>query len=294
MEDFLYRGLIKDYNIRFAYALTTQVANRAVLSHGCDPVVAHLLSRSLNAGVLCSPTLTEDERATVTWAYPGPIGKVQVDFGANADVRGMSKAKTLMNIVNSEAEVYGDTGSVQIMKSSGHLVLSNGTCEGPIMDSVGDLCYFFSVSEQLETDMYISVGFNPDPEKPVDLCQGLMLQAMPDCDFEALDRLRKKLHSEGFRALLNTKPEADAQIKVLEELLSEEESNPVYEIYPCNKPEFKCRCSREKTQNILTTLSKHDVEDIVAKGEDVAVSCQFCSTVYSFTPQEVKETADPT
>ena len=286
MKDILYRGLIKDCNVRFSYASTTVLANEAVLSHKCDPVVSHLLSRALTAGVLLSPTLGEDERATITWNYPGPIGKIVVDFGVTGDVRGMTRAKSLMDEVSSEAEIYGDTGNLQIMRFNSKQLLSNGTCEAPLMDAVSDLCYFYSVSEQLETDMYIAVGFNPDPENPVNICQGIMLQAMPDCDHEALDRIRKTLNSEAFKKLINTKTE-DVET-LLKELLSGEDSALEYELYPCNEPHFKCTCSREKTMNVLSTLGPADVKDIVAKGDNVNVACHFCSKLYSFTPDEVK------
>jgi molecular chaperone Hsp33 len=288
MKDFLYRGLIRDLNIRFAYALTTEVANTAVTSHNCDPVAAHLLSRSLNAGVLCSPTLSENERATITWSYPGPIGKIQIDVGASADIRGMTRAKQLMDIVSSEADIYGDTGNVQMMKSNDFKVLSNGTCEAPMMDAISDLCYYFALSEQLETDMYISVGFNADPEKPVALCQGLLLQAMPDCDYEAMEKLRLTLHSDKIKNILNSLPENDSHIKIIEKLIEDIDSSPIYEIYPCHQPEFRCLCSREKTANVLTTLNKEDVADIVNQNENIVVSCQFCSTKYEFSPSDVK------
>jgi len=291
MNDFLYRGLIKDFNIRFSYGLTTHVANDAVKAHGCDPVVAHILSRVLTSGVLCSPTLTDDERATATWTYPGPIGKIVVDYGVDADVRGMTKVKTLMDQVESEADVYGDTGNVQIMKFDSKRLISNGTCEAPIMDPIADLSYFYSVSEQLETDMYISVGFNPDPEKPVDLCQGILLQAMPDCDFEALDRLRSVLNSDEFKSLLNSHPGENPAEAIIKALIEKEETQPEYEIHNCPEPKFHCPCSREKTQGVLKTLGEADVKDIVAKAEPVNVACHFCSTVYSFSPEEVQKIA---
>ena len=291
MNDFLYRGLIKDFNIRFSYGVTSSLANEAVKSHACGPVVGHILSRVLTAGVLSSPTLSEDERATITWTYPGPIGKIVVDYGVNSDVRGMTKVKTLMDQVSTEAEVYGDTGNVQLMKFDSKHLISNGTCEAPIMDPVSDLCYFYSVSEQLETDMYISVGFNPDPEKPVDLCQGILLQAMPDCDFEALDRIRSIMNSDDFKAMMNSQPGNDPANTVIKALIVGEEVKPEFEIHECPKPEFKCSCSHEKTKEILKTLGEADVKDIEAKGDPVNVACHFCSTVYSFTPQEVKAAA---
>jgi molecular chaperone Hsp33 len=293
MKDFLYRGLIKDINVRFAYALTTDVANTAIKKHDCDPITGHVLSRALTSGILCSPTLGDDERASITWQYPGPLKKVLVDFGCDSDVRGTTAVKQLMTQVNSEAEVYGDTGSLSILKSNPKSVVSSGTSEAIMMDVVSDLCYFFSISEQLETDMYIAVGFNQDPQNPVDLCQGVLLQAMPDCDYEALEKMRIVLHSTEFKSLVAQQPENDNYFEnVLNELLKDQDEKPEFEIHLCSQPEFKCLCSRAKTKNILKTLGPEDVKDIIAKGDDVKVACHFCSEMYSFTPQEVASVSD--
>jgi molecular chaperone Hsp33 len=288
MNDFLYRGLIKDFNIRFAYAHTTVLSNELVKTHNCCPLVSHIISRAATVGILCSPTLGAGERYSFTLAYPGPIGKIIIDAGADADVRTTTSAKQLMGTVESEQEIYQDTGSVNFMRADQRRVINNGTCEAPMMDVVSDICYYFSVSEQLETDMYVAVGFNPDPENPVALCQGILLQAMPDCNFEALDRMRARLHSDDFKSLVSKSPEVDNNFEwLLKELLKDEETLPVYEIYGAPQPHFKCTCSRERTSKLLQTLNADDLKDIVAKKENVKVSCQFCSTSYEFTPEEV-------
>ena len=116
MKDFLYRGFIKNFNIRFAYAHTTKVSNDIVKTHDACPLVSHILSRVATAGVLCSPTLGEEERYSFTLTYPGPIGKVIIDAGAGADVRATASKKQLMGSVQEEQEIYGDTGSVNFMK----------------------------------------------------------------------------------------------------------------------------------------------------------------------------------
>jgi molecular chaperone Hsp33 len=289
MKDLLYRGLVKGINVRFSYAVTTEVAITAIIKHDCDPVVGHLLSRALTAGVLCSPTLGEDERASITWQYPGLLKKVMVDFGSDSDVRGTTSVKQLMNQVSSEEQIYGDTGSLSVLTSNSKTVIASGTCEAVMMDLVSDLCYYFSVSDQLETDMYIGVGLSQDPQSPVHICQGVLLQAMPGCDFEALEKMRRILHSAEFKKSLAQEPDSDNSAEmILRELLKEQEELPEYEIHPCKAPKFKCQCSREKTSRVLATLNEDDVKDILAKDEDVKVSCHFCSEVYSFSPKEVE------
>ena len=43
------------------------------------------------------------------------------------------------------------------------------------------------------------------------------------------------------------------------------------------------------TGTALSTLSKKDLDGIIADGEDIEVKCQFCNTAYKFTVDELKE-----
>ena len=52
--------------------------------------------------------------------------------------------------------------------------------------------------------------------------------------------------------------------------------------------EYRCNCSRERVQQALSTIDNTELEDIITSGEDIQVSCQFCDTVYAFTPDDVK------
>ena len=52
---------------------------------------------------------------------------------------------------------------------------------------------------------------------------------------------------------------------------------------------FHCDCSKERVSRALSTLSKKDLDGIIADGEDIEVKCQFCNTAYKFTVDELKE-----
>ncbi|MDR1327986.1 MAG: Hsp33 family molecular chaperone HslO [Oscillospiraceae bacterium] len=53
--------------------------------------------------------------------------------------------------------------------------------------------------------------------------------------------------------------------------------------------EYKCGCSRERVASALAGIGKKEREDIIAKGEDVEVTCRFCDAVYTFSPAEIKK-----
>jgi molecular chaperone Hsp33 len=47
----------------------------------------------------------------------------------------------------------------------------------------------------------------------------------------------------------------------------------------------KCSCSRDAVSGMLNSFAQQDRADMVKDGK-VVVTCEFCSTVYEFTPQE--------
>ena len=41
-------------------------------------------------------------------------------------------------------------------------------------------------------------------------------------------------------------------------------------------------------EQALTVIDPKELQEIIAEGKDISVSCQFCDKEYSFTPAELK------
>ncbi len=54
-------------------------------------------------------------------------------------------------------------------------------------------------------------------------------------------------------------------------------------------PEYKCDCSRERTERVLISIGKDELRSIAAEGKDTSVCCHFCGKEYVFTPQEINK-----
>tara|TARA_R110000824_G_scaffold118960_15_gene272378 strand:+ start:73588 stop:74565 length:978 start_codon:yes stop_codon:yes gene_type:complete len=61
--------------------------------------------------------------------------------------------------------------------------------------------------------------------------------------------------------------------------------------FPKSEVEFSCRCSRERTRSVIGSFEEDEITDMVKDGV-IEVKCEFCSEVYSFAPDEVKEAAE--
>ena len=52
---------------------------------------------------------------------------------------------------------------------------------------------------------------------------------------------------------------------------------------------YKCYCTRQRVERALISLGKQELEDIASEGKTFPVECQFCDTVYEFTPENIRK-----
>ena len=52
---------------------------------------------------------------------------------------------------------------------------------------------------------------------------------------------------------------------------------------------YKCYCDRKRVEGALISLGKKELQEIADEGKTFPVECQFCDTVYSFTPEDIGE-----
>ncbi len=52
--------------------------------------------------------------------------------------------------------------------------------------------------------------------------------------------------------------------------------------------EFSCHCSRGRMETVLRSFGGHEIDEMVQEGV-ITATCEFCSAVYVFTPEELKE-----
>lgn len=287
MDDILYNGRMTALDIAFSFGVCTTLANDAVLKHNCDPVSAHLLGRALTAGVLSSALLGGDDRLNIRWKYDGHVKSILVDSGADGSARGLISPTNLSEVATDRDGIYGESGELQVIRTRDGAVLNSGTIETGLANVVEDLAYFFCRSDQVETGLSVMIGFNRDVERPVDLCQGIMLQALPMCDLERFERIRTRLKDEPIRALLMRKNESDNHFEnILNALTRNETEDPGLRISNCGQPRFRCTCSREKMGPVLRAIPYIERMELARKKEDVVVNCQFCNTRYALTFDE--------
>jgi molecular chaperone Hsp33 len=287
MKDFIYTGRIENYHIGFTFAVTTEAASKSVVMHNCDPVSAHVYCRAFTAALMAAQSLKEHEKYNFVWKYTGELKSIVVDVNADNGFRGFISPVDLANRVEESDDLHGDECRMDVVRSIGGKIITASSTESILQDVANDLCFFFSYSDQIETDMCVMVGFNPEVNNPVNLCQGLMLQALPDCNFDVLERIRKRLAEQPARDLLARHKESDNYFEdVLNHLFEGEEEAPSFQFENRPTPYVDCTCSDEKVEFVASSLPQEDRDEMMEKNEDLRMHCEFCNKTFVKTPAE--------
>ena len=52
---------------------------------------------------------------------------------------------------------------------------------------------------------------------------------------------------------------------------------------------YKCYCDRHRVEAALISIGREELAEIMAEGKPFPVECQFCDTVYRFTPEDIAD-----
>ena len=287
MEDEIYKGRLDGLDIAFVYAKTTELANEIIVKHNCDPAAAHLLGRSVNASVMAASLLPPNQKINISWRYKGALKAIVVDAGHDGSVRGMISPAQLTNLAKDNTSLFGDVGELQVVTSDGGKILNSGTTPVALHDPVNDFGYHFSISDQIETEIVSYIGFQQNPERPVVVSQGLMIQALPSCDLSNFDIIRRRMEGAPFKKAVQRSDIVDDGFgQVVGVLVEGQDLYSGLEVKKVATPYFKCTCSQEKMAAVIRSIPIPERMNMVKRNEDVYINCQFCATKYKLTIAE--------
>ena len=64
------------------------------------------------------------------------------------------------------------------------------------------------------------------------------------------------------------------------------------EILETTPIEYRCYCSRERTERALLSLGSKELEDILREQGRADLTCQFCDRIHSFSGEELRRMID--
>ncbi|WP_213740014.1 Hsp33 family molecular chaperone [Bradyrhizobium sp. dw_411] len=275
--------------------------------HDYPPAVGKLLGEAIVLTTLLGSSLKFDGRFILQTQTDGPVSFLIVDFQAPDRLRAYARfdAKRLVDGQDSGA-LLGKGHLAMTIDQGADMSRYQGlvALEGSNLEDAAH--EYFLRSEQIPTRVRLAVGEEwrggGDGPKHRWRAGGMLLQFLP----KAPERARQAdLHPgdapEG--AVTHEVAEDDAWVEgqslisTVEDVelidpdlsgerllyrLFHERGVRVFAPLPLRA---KCSCSRDAVSAMLGSFAAQDRADMVKDGK-VVVTCEFCSSVYEFTPQE--------
>lgn len=249
--------------------------------HHYPEPVNELLAQAMTAALLFAAMIKYEGIFTLQLQGDGPVGLLVSDVTSNGEVRGYAK-------IDRDVPEDADIG---MLLGKGYIAFTvdqgNDTdryqgivpLEGP--DFAAICRGYFTQSEQIQT----SFRFGAQKIDGLWRAGGIMLQKLPEQGGGNTPKLVDEVKEDWNRAdtLLQSVKDSELTDPTLsvENLLIRLFHEEGVRIYDTKTITRGCRCSTEKLEKVLATLSPEDRADCVENGA-ITMTCEFCNQNWVF------------
>ncbi|MBQ8238147.1 MAG: Hsp33 family molecular chaperone HslO [Oscillospiraceae bacterium] len=287
MKDYLVRGMTMDGFVKVVAIRSTELVRRGAQIHGTTPNATAAFGRALTAAsMMGNMQKVEDGSMTLQIRGGGPIGTITCVSDSQGNVRGYVTEPNVPLVekypgkldVGSTVGVDGSLTVIRDLQMKEPYVGSVPLISGEIGD---DVTAYFAQSEQTPTAC--ALGVLVDTDCSVKVAGGYLVQLLPGAPDEVIDELEAGIKRAG------------AVTKMLENGMTPEDilgqvcGSLGVVFMETAEVGYKCYCTRERVESALISLGRKELQEIADEGEAFPVECQFCDTVYKFTPDDIRE-----
>lgn len=287
MKDYLVRGMSMDGFVKVVAIRSTEMVRRGAEIQGTTPNATAAFGRALTAAsMMGNMQKVENGSMTMQIKGGGPIGSITCVSDSIGNVRGfvMEPKVPLVEQFPGKLDVGATVGTdgtltvIRDLQMKEPYVGSVKLVSGEIGD---DVTAYFAQSEQTPTAC--ALGVLVDVDYSVKVAGGYLIQLLPGAPDETIDAVERGIQRAGAvtRMLEAGMPPEDILGQVCGEL------GVVF--METTEVSYKCYCSRERVEAVLISLGKKELNEIAEEGKTFPVECQFCDTVYEFTPEDIRE-----
>lgn len=257
--------------VRGALIYLSRAWRRMLRDHDYAPVVQETLGHAAAATGLIAHSLKFDGAATLQIQGGGDLKMLVMQSTSDLELRGM--ATTVEDVA---AKSFGE------LVAAGHCAITVDSGERPYQGIVGidptslaaSLAEYFERSVQVPS--HIALVSDDD------LAAGLLLQQMPgqtldEDDWNRLGFIAATLATSDFAK--------QAVLDLLGKLYPEDDMR----VFEAREVVFRCRCSKQRTEEVLRMLGQDEVRAALAEQGLVQVTCEYCGRQRDFDAVDVSK-----
>lgn len=287
MNDYLVRGMTMDGFVKVVAIRSTGIVGEAARIHKTTPNATAAFGRALTAASMMGNMQKVDNGSmTLQIKGGGPIGSIVCVSDPVGNVRGYVLEPNVPLVekypgkldVGATVGVNGTLTVIRDLQMKEPYVGSVELVTGEIGD---DVTAYFAQSEQTPTAC--ALGVLVDTDCSVKVAGGYLIQLLPGAPDEVIDKLEAGIKRAGaVTAMLD-------QGMTPEDILGQVCGDLGVVFMETTEVNYQCYCSRQRVTDALISLGKEELEQIRSEGKSFPVECQFCDTVYEFTPDDISD-----
>lgn len=280
------RCLTKDATVMAMVIDSTDIVGEAERIHHPSAVVTAALGRLLTGASLMGIMLKcKEDSLTLKLAGDGPSGTVMAVSDSYGNVRGYA-AHPVVEIPlkpNGKLDVSGAVGTeglLYVMRDTGGNEPYIGSVPLVSGEIAEDITSYYAVSEQVPTVCALGVLVNPD--LTVKAAGGLLLQLLPFCSDEVIDKVERNV------AALDSMTNMLDRGMTVEEICGQLLAGFEYDILDTYTPEYRCNCSRQRVERAFGAMKPEELLSLPDEAGKVEVTCSFCDKIYHFNRKDLQ------
>ena len=286
MKDYLVRGMSMDGFVKVVAIRSTELVRRGAQIQKTTPNATAAFGRALTAAsMMGNMQKVENGSMTLQIRGGGPIGTITVVSDPEGNVRGCVTEPNVPLVEKYPGKLdvgatVGKGGTITVIRDlqmKEPYVGSAQLVSGEIAD---DVTAYFAQSEQIPTAC--ALGVLVDRDQSVKVAGGYIVQLLPGAPDDIIDRLEAGVKKAGA-----VTPMLE-QGMTPEDMLGQVCGDLGVVFLETTEISYKCYCSRERVEAALISLGRKELQEIADEGESFPVECQFCDTVYTFTPEDIR------
>lgn len=285
----LVRAISKDACIVSMALDSTDIVREIEKIHKTSAVATAAIGRLTTATAMIGYTLkNKNDSVTVRVDGGGPLGRLTAVSDGAGHLKCDIQNKIVELPLNSKGKLdvggaVGTNGTISVVKDLGLKEPYVGLSELVTGEIAEDIVKYYADSEQIPTVCSLGVLVNPD--LTVKAAGGFIIQLLPFTPEKDIQILEKNVATfpHVSKMICDGMTSEDIALYVLQGL----EPNTLDE----GDVSYFCDCSRERTERIMISLGRKELENLADEQENTEVQCHFCGKRYNFTSKELKELA---
>ncbi len=292
-------GMDRSGSFRVYLTISTDIVEEARKIHDTTPLATAGLGRVLTgAGLMGLMLKNEGDKLTVLFKGDGPAKQILATATQAGDVKGYIANPYVDLPLTSEGklDVGGSLGigELTVIKDLGlrePYVGKIALVDGEIAD---DLTAYYFISEQQNSA--ISLGVKIDLDRSVKAAGGMIIQMLPEAKGEAVDALEAMIAELPPITTLVEEAERENSGKsedgvlqgMMDRIFGSMPEDFKVETLEFREMRWHCDCSEERLEQVLMTIGKEDLSEIIEEDGEAELVCQFCCKKYHFDKEHLE------